>query len=134
MAFFISMFFCNLLIPLAILLGGLWMYKTPPRAINHLVGYRTPRAKRSPAAWAFAHSYCGRLWIKLGIALLALSIPAQLPFAHAGEDSIGLLTLVLEAVQLAVLLGSIFIVEQALKRNFDENGAPYKQTEKEKNA
>lgn len=39
-----------------------------------------------------------------------------------GDDAIGIVTLIVEAVQLAILLGSIVPVEKALKRTFDENG------------
>lgn len=49
------------------------------------------------------------------------TIIVQIPFAHASEDVIGNMTLILEAVQILTLLGSIVPVEKALKRTFDEN-------------
>lgn len=73
--------------------------------------------------WAFAHDYCGRLWIKLGLILLIPTIIVQILFVHSGENTIGILTLIVESVQLVVLIGSIVPVEKALKRTFDENGA-----------
>ena len=123
MGFFIAMFICNLLIPLIMLIGGYCMYKNPPKEINGLVGYRTTMSKKNKDTWVFAHNYCGRLWIKLGLILLISTIIVQLPFVHSGDNTIGILTFIVEAVQLVVLIGSIVPVEKALKHTFDENGA-----------
>ena len=122
MGFFIAMFVCNLLMPLIMLIFGYCMYKNPPKEINGLVGYRTTMSKKNKDTWLFAHNYCGRLWIKLGLILLLPTILAQIPFVHSSDNTIGIVTLIIEAIQLAVLLGSIVPVEKALKRNFDENG------------
>ena len=46
----------------------------------------------------------------------------QIPFVHSSENEIGIVALIVEAVQLAILIGSIVPVEKALKRTFDENG------------
>lgn len=72
--------------------------------------------------WKFAHDYCGRLWLKLGLIILVPSIAAQIPFVHADDDTIGLMTLVLMMVQLVVVVASIFPVEKALKQTFDKDG------------
>lgn len=122
MAFFIAMFCCNLLIPLVMVIGGYFIHKNPPRKINHTFGYRTKMSRINQDTWRFAHQYCGRLWMKVGAVLLIASVLTQLPFARAGEDIIGFGTLILEAVQIAVLLGTIAVVERALKQTFDENG------------
>lgn len=50
------------------------------------------------------------------------TVLAQIPFAKSGEDVVGTVTLVIEAVQVLVLIGSVILVEKALKRTFDENG------------
>ena len=123
MGFFIPMFVCNLLMPLIMLIGGYCMYKNPPKEINGLVGYRTTMSKKNKDTWVFAHNYCGRLWIKLGLILLISTIIVQLPFVHSGDNTIGILTFIVEAVQLVVLIGSIVPVEKALKHTFNENGA-----------
>ena len=46
----------------------------------------------------------------------------QIPFIHSNDDAIGIVALIVEVVQLAILIGSIVPVERALKRTFDENG------------
>lgn len=122
MLFFITMFGCNLLIPLVMLIGGYCMYNKPPKEINSIIGYRTRRSKKNKDTWAFAHDYCGKLWIKLGIIMLSSTVIVQIPFIHSSEDVIGKLTLIVESVQLIALVCSIIPVENALKKTFDENG------------
>ena len=122
MWFFITMFICNLLIPLIMLIGGYFIYKKPPKEINSVIGYRTKMSKKNKETWGFAHNYCGKLWIKLGIALFIPSVIVQIPFIHSSDDVIGIVALIVEAVQVLVLIGSIVRVEKALKRTFDENG------------
>lgn len=119
---FITMSICNLLIPLIMLLGGYLMYKKPPKEINSVVGYRTKMSKKNKDTWEFAHNYCGRLWLKIGIVLFILTFIVQIPFVHSSDNAIGNMTLIVETVQIVVLLGSIIPVEQALKKTFDENG------------
>lgn len=122
MVFFISMFICNLLIPATMIITGYFMYKKPPKDINGVIGYRTPMSSKNMDTWKFAHDYCGRLWLKIGIILLVPSIIVQIPFANSDENTVGILTLIIEGVQLVFLIGSILPVERALKRTFDKNG------------
>ena len=122
MWFFISMFICNILIPLIMIMGGYFMYKKPPKEINSVVGYRTKMSKKNIDTWMFAHNYCGKLWLKLGTALLIPTVIVQIPFIHSNDNVIGTVTLIVETVQLVVLIGSIIPVENALKKTFDENG------------
>lgn len=122
MGFFIAMFLCNLLMPSIMVIAGYCMYKNPPKEINGLIGYRTAMSEKNKDTWAFAHDCCGKLWIKSGIILLVPTVLAQIAFAKSGEDVVGTVTLVIEAVQVLVLIGSVILVEKALKRTFDENG------------
>lgn len=119
---FWSVFVCCLLIPAIQLLAGEWMVRRPPRKINGLVGYRTRRSMASREAWIFAQEYCGRLWRKLGAWALGISAGICLIFSRCGERALTWGMLALEALQLAAVIGSIFPVERALKRNFDERG------------
>jgi uncharacterized membrane protein len=122
MWFYIMMFTCNLLIPIVMLICGFFMYKYPPKEINGIIGYRTTMSRKNKDTWKFAHDYCGRLWFKLGLLLLILTIIIQIPFAHSSDNVIGYMTLFIEAAQLVGLLGSIVFVERALKKNFNEHG------------
>jgi len=122
MAFFISMFFCNIIIPLVILIAGIMMYKNPPKEINNTFGYRTSFSKKNQDTWNFAHECCGKLWIKLGIISLILSAVIQLPHVHGSEKTIGIVSFVVMGLQLVLIFASIAFVEKQLRKNFDENG------------
>lgn len=122
MAFWIFCTAMTLLVPLVMLIFGRVFLIRPPRDINGVYGYRTRRSMRNQETWAFAHRICGRLWFRLGLAMLPLSLCAMLSVLGRGEDAVGICCGVIEVAQLAVLIGSIFPVERALKRNFDDSG------------
>ena len=113
MWFYIMMFICNLLIPIVMLICGFFMSKYPPKEINGIIGYRT-----TMDTWKFAHDYCGKLWLKLGLLLLIPTIIIQIPFSHSSENVIGYMTLIVEGIQFVAILGSIVFVERALKFSF----------------
>lgn len=118
----LAMFICNLLIPVIMILAGYMMYKHTPKEINVVYGYRTSRSMKNEETWKFAHDCCGRLWFKLGFILIIPTIVAMLPFAKSNETVVGIVTLIVISFQVIVLIGSIFPVESALKKNFDDNG------------
>jgi len=122
MAFAIAMFFSNILVPAVMILAGYMMYKYPPTSINGVIGYRTKRSKLNIDTWKFAHHYCGKLWLKIGVLVLLLTILIQIPLFKAGEDIIGKVSLIIAMVQVVIILCSIYPVEKALRKNFDENG------------
>lgn len=111
---------CCLLIPAVLLAAGEWMVRRPPQKINGLVGYRTTRSMASRESWIFAQEYCGRLWRKLGAWSLGISAGICLILSRGGERALTWGMLALEALQLAAVIGSIFPVERALKRRFDD--------------
>lgn len=122
----VSGFLC----PLLMLGFGLISLMHPPKNINSWYGYRTARSMKSQAAWDFAHRYCGRLWTRLGWVLLAVSVAVLVPLGLLGEDTVRCVAaVILLGIQVVVLLGSIVPVEQALKKNFDENGHPIPKSE-----
>lgn len=116
MFFWWFMLFCNLLIPLLMIVFGRMMRNNPPQDINGLIGYRTKRSMKNGDTWKFAHDYCGRLWQKMGWFMLAFSAAAHFVFF----DSIGL---ILWVAQCAVLIASVFLTERALKSHFTDEGA-----------
>ena len=122
MWFWIFMFLCNLLIPLFLAGFGRVMLKHPPKEINNFFGYRTAMSRKNRDTWDFAHALCGKIWWKAGWLLLVPSIFIQLPFMHSDEDTVSLVSLLLCIVQCAVLIGSIYPVERALKKTFHPDG------------
>lgn len=123
MFFWIFMFSCNLLIPLVIIIFGWVMLKHPPKKINGVYGYRTSMSMKNQDTWDFAHKVCGRLWWKIGWAMLLLSAVVQLPFINGDNSTIGMAGIILCIIQCLILIGSIFPVEKALKENFNPDGS-----------
>ena len=117
--------FCTaavLLIP-AVMLGiGRRFQNRPPQKINHLYGYRTTRSMKNQQTWEFAHRCCGRLWFRLGMVLLPLSLCAMLLVLGRDITQVSIWCGVIALVQMLVFLGSLVPVERALKRNFDDLG------------
>ena len=122
MGFWVFCLAMDLLIPAMMLLLGRRFLTKPPRTINGTYGYRTRRSMKSQAAWDFAHRTCGRLWSRLGLVMLPLSALVMLPVLGADTGTVGLWCGAVVLVQTAVLLGSIFPVERALKKEFDQFG------------
>ena len=102
----------SLLIPLVMLLFGRRFLTRPPKSINSLYGYRTARSMKNPQTWDFAHRVCGKLWSRAGAVMLL----------GRGTEETGMWCIPVTGVQLAVLVGSMFPVERALKENFDQFG------------
>lgn len=127
MWFWVFMLVCNNLIPLIMWGIGIWFEKKPPAGINAVTGYRTKRSMKSQEAWDFAQRYMGRIWKKAGIVLEIVSVVVSVAMYGMSEDGIGYTSVVLIHVQLAILLISIYPVEKALKKNFDDNGKPKEQ-------
>ena len=117
--------FCTgmtLLVPLVMLYFGRRFQKRPPKSINSLYGYRTTRSMKNQQTWDFAHRVCGKLWFRLGLILLPVTLVPMLFLWGRSVDEIGMGCTLAVVVQLLVLFGSIFPVERALKRNFDQFG------------
>jgi uncharacterized membrane protein len=112
----------DLLTPITMIIGGWMMEKHTPKEINGFIGYRTPRSMKNKDTWNFAHSYCGKLWWKIGWILLVPSLIANIPFYGSSDDTIGVVGGILVAIQIAALVLSIFPTERALKKNFNADG------------
>lgn len=122
MGFWVFMLLSNLLIPFLMIVIGRWMWKSPPKNINDLLGYRTTMSRKNQDTWKFAHDYCGRLWWKVGWILFPISVVLMLPVLGKTTDTIGGWGGALCLIQCIVLIVCIFPVERALKKTFDNNG------------
>ena len=74
MGFWIFLLIMCLMIPGLMLLFGFRFRKSAPKEINPVFGYRTDLSMKNRETWRFAHEHCGRLWIRLGLVLLPVSI------------------------------------------------------------
>ena len=123
LAMWIFMLVCNLLIPATMIGFGRMFTKNPPREINSGFGYRTSRSMKNQETWDFAHEYCGRLWNKVGWALVPLAVLGQaLTLLCPDIESMCLWSLVPTTAETVVMAAVYFPVERALKRNFDRDG------------
>ena len=122
MGFWIFTTITNLLIPVTMLLFGMYFAKNSPKEINNLFGYRTPMSTKNKDTWNFAHQYCGKLWRILGAILLLISFIPMLFLIGKDTEVIETFAGVISVVQVIVLLLSIIPTEVALKRTFDKNG------------
>ena len=122
MLFWIFMVLMTLLIPV-VMVGCGWLFlHHPPKTINGFYGYRTKWSGKSQETWAFAHTCCGKIWIKLGWFLVPISILAMLPVFGQDKDLIGTWGGILTVIQSVVMVVTIVPVERALRKNFDEYG------------
>jgi uncharacterized membrane protein len=104
----------GLLIPLVITVMGFAFTLRPPKKINYIYGYRTVRSMASKEAWDYAHSIGGSVWLKLGPALIVLTVTLKLTLPVPPE----ILALVLLVPDFAGLIAPIPYVEKKLKEKF----------------
>lgn len=122
MATWIVMLFTNMLIP-AILIGFGSLFKnSTPVSINALFGYRTRRSTKNQETWEFANKLWGKMAWKWGIWTLIDTIAAMIAVFPASDDVIANVGMIVMFLQLGVILLTIPVVENALKKEFDENG------------
>lgn len=122
MGFWIFMVISDLVVPAIMLLLGKVFLKSAPKEINIAFGYRTNMSMKNRDTWEFAHKYIGKIWYYAGWILIPGSIIPMLFVIGKNENTVGTLGAVLCVIQLAVLIGSIFPTEYALKKTFDKYG------------
>lgn len=122
MAAWILMFFSNLLIPVILIGFGSLFKNSTPVSINALFGYRTRRSTKNQETWEFANKLWGKLAWKWGIWTLIGTIAAMIAVFPASDDVITNVGMIVMFLQLGVILLTIPVVENALKKEFDENG------------
>lgn len=104
------------IIPLISVFVGFLMYKYPPKKINYFIGYRTFRLMKNEKVWKFANQYCGKLWLKIGIAMsivcTIIFIPICFKMIEFSENTLVAITL----CEICTMLISVFIVERKIKQ------------------
>ena len=100
--------------PLILIVGVIFKYY-PPKKINPLYGYRTPRSMKNEDTWQLANTYSANLLIAAGL----FTCIAQVIFWDTDIESFLI-------VGLACLLGglglSILLTEMRLRKTFDKDG------------
>lgn len=122
MTLWIILFFANLLTPGLMIGFGRLFQKSPPEKINSVYGYRTAMSMKNQDTWEFAHRYNGKVWYTAGMVMLPITILAMILLLWTSEAVITIVGSVICILQLLVLLGTIPIIEKALRETFDKNG------------
>lgn len=122
MGFWFFMLAMVAILPLAMIVIGIIFYNRPPKNINFIFGYRTDLSMKNQKTWAFAHHLLGKIWMIMGSILLPIMCVPMFFVMRASESTIGILGAVLASISIFPLVISIFPVEKALEKNFDENG------------
>ena len=125
MLFWFFLFFSSLLIP-ATLLGTGWYFTHHTPGRGSAFGYKTPLSSKSDLANAFAHQYIGRLWWRIGlvslpVTIITLIVPLVLQLDQDTTGWVGGGLIILECI---VMLITILATELALHRNFNKDGTP----------
>lgn len=116
------MMIINLLIPIALIIFGRHFKKGGPKVINMVYGYRTTMSMKNTDTWMFAHKHCGRLWWLVGWIMLVLSICAMLLVMAIDLEASGTFGSIVNGMQCAILIASLFPTQIALNKNFDKQG------------
>lgn len=119
------MLIMDLLIPFTMIGFGRLFLSAAPKEINFVYGYRTPMSMKNRNTWEFAHKYCGKIWYRWGLVLFPVSVISMLLVIGEAEDTVGAIGGVLCGIQMIPLIGTIFLVERALKKEFDADGNRY---------
>ena len=122
MGFWIFMMIMDLLVPLTMIGFGRYFLKQAPGAINWVFGYRTEMSMKNKDTWEFAHNYIGKLWYRIGLSLVPLSVIPMLFVLGKDKDTVGNLGAAISMLQLVFLIAPIFPTERALKKTFDKKG------------
>ena len=121
MSVFYIMLISSLILPVMMIIFGLWMKNRPPR-FRSAFGYKSSRAAASEESWLFAQQLCGKLWLYAGVATLILTGAAFTLMYGMDEDALGMWGAVIMSVQTVVMVMTIIPVEVALRRTFDKYG------------
>lgn len=90
-------------------------WKFPPKKINRLYGYRTPKAMQNEDIWKFANSTFNQVFLKYcGISFIAAFLLATI-----AEGALTWQPMVFVALTILV---SLIKTERAINENFDDEG------------
>ena len=122
MGFWIFMLAMGLLFPAIMIPSGAIFTKTAPEKINYIFGYRTDMSMKNRDTWEFAHKYIGKLWFRLGLLLIPITVIPMLFVIGNSENVVAAVGLIVSFVNTVTLIVPIFFTEKALNKSFDKDG------------
>lgn len=93
---------------------GYYFWKNPPKKINKIYGYRTPRSMKSQEAWDYANKHSSFLMCLIGIFTCAVQAVAYLLSDQVTSIIAG------GAVLIVSLIFMMIYMEVQLKEQFDK--------------
>ena len=112
----------NMIIPVLLVVCGVWLFMCPPKEINSIFGYRTAMSKTNKDTWLFAQKYSGKLMFIIGAILSLLSIVVILLLLDTETGTLRVLGSYLPIAHLIFIMIPIALTEKALSKNFDISG------------
>ena len=112
----------TLLIPLIMMVLGWLFLHGFPKDRNSLIGYRTTLSMKNDDTWRFAHQYCGRLWLIMGLILFAVTTVFLVLSMNMAEETRAFVSGIPMMIYVVPLLASVAATENALKKTFDTRG------------
>lgn len=122
MGFWLFMLFIDLICPFTMIGFGKLFMNWAPQNINSAFGYRTRMSSLNLDTWKFAHKYIGKIWYITGLITLIPSIIVMIALFGKSNDTVETVGVIVEAIQIVLLVVTIFPTEIALRKNFDKNG------------
>lgn len=113
---FIVFFSEQILVPITMIVMGLWFIMRTP-GLESGIGYRTRLSLSSEKAWLAAHSILGRIWLISGIITLAAAAVITACLGSSGiafDNSADKFIYVQWAVQYALCAGAFPVTEICL--------------------
>ena len=114
----ITLAVCDLGIPVIMVVISILFRKGGPKKINHFCGYRTSMSMKNKDTWHYAHSYCAKIWKKMGLVLFVMALIISICGLVGDNDIWVLIHLGNIILQLGFLIASVFIMERELYRAF----------------
>ena len=122
MGFWFFMLVMGLLFPVVMILFGTMFMKSAPKKINYILGYRTELSMKNRDTWELAHKYIGKLWFRLGLLLIPITVIPMLFVIGNSENVVATVGLIVSFVNTVTLIVPIFFTENVLNRTFDKDG------------
>ena len=107
-----------MLVPVAMTAVGLKWYLNPPAFKTGRLAYRTAVTERSADVWAFAHTHCGKLWVRYGV-IFGVITALVMVFLKNHYQTFWLWAL---GAQMLIMCITIFMIDILCKNLYDEDG------------
>ena len=114
----------NMGIPVILLIIGICFTVKPTGKINNLSGHRTKYSKLNQQTWDYAQKTMGRTYLIVGAIYTIISALVNIILFKRGikGDDLWLAVGIVVLLQCTAPLIEYLVVENGLKRRFDENG------------